>query len=165
MKNIEIVSTILFSIIGIGKCIYEYTKKLRWDRTKFLSEQMDHFFKDPEIKKVLTILDWNSAKIEFNGEFIKYNDSTIISALSTHDIKSSFSPEEKYIRSLFDNFFDRLSIFQIWMDTGLIDRSDTKKFLKYYLEIISGKRKSKSNEFVLTLKKYIDFYGFEINYI
>jgi len=164
-NDIEIILTIIFSIVGAAKWIYEYTKKLKWERTKFLSEKMDEFFSDPEIKKVLTMLDWNSSKIEFNGNLIRYDDSMLMASLTTHNLKSSFSVEEKYIRILFDYFFDKLMKFQIWIDTGLIDQKDTIRFLGYYLDILSGKRKSKSNEFVFQLKNYMDFYGYEIKYI
>lgn len=161
--HLELYLTIIFSVVGAAKWIYEYTKKLKWERTKFLSEKMDEFLSDPEIKKVLTMLDWNSSKIEFNGELLRYDDNMLILALTTHDVRSSFSVEEKYIRTLFDNYLDKIMRFQIWIDTGLIDKKDTIRFLGYYLDIMSGKRKSKKKEFVHQLKKYMDFYGYEIN--
>lgn len=161
-KNIEVILTICFSVIGAAKWIYEYTKKLKWERTKFLSEKMDEFLSDSEIKKVLVMLDWNSANIELDGKYIRYDDNLLMSALTTHNVKSSFSVEEKYIRTLFDNFLDKLMRFQIWIDTGLIDEKDTIRFLGYYLDIMSGKRKSKSKEFVSHLKNYMNFYGYDL---
>ena len=163
--GLELILTIFFSATGAAKWLYEYTKKIKWERTKFLSEKVESFLSDPQIKKVLTILDWNSSYIEFGEGKIKYDDNMIMESLITHNYKTLYTKEEKYIRELFDYFLDELSKFQIWIDTGLIEREQTKKFLKYYLDILSGVRNSKSQEFRKSIEKYIEYYGYDIKII
>lgn len=163
--SLELIITIIFSAIGVGKWIYEYTKKMKWERTKFLSDKVESFLTDPEIKKVLTILDWNSATIVFKDQLLKYNDYMVMESLITHNYKTTYTKEEKYIRELFDYFLDELSKFQIWIDTGLIEEKQTKRFLGYYLNIMSGKRKSKSDDYIKSLKTYIEYYGYDIKII
>ncbi len=158
--------TIVFALAGGAKWVYEYTKNLKWQRAKFLSEKMKEFFTDPEIKKALVILDWNSAKIEManrSGEKIEYkfDDYIIMEALTTHDKKHSFTFEERQVRNLFDYFFDRLSEINVWIETGLIEEKQAKIYLKYWIDIIKGNRKSKSRNYTECLQKYLDFYNFE----
>lgn len=160
----KILMAALPALAGFLKWVSDYSKEVRWPRAKFLDEKMSSFLSDPDTKAVLIILDWNASGIEIPGdsgrEKINFTDQTIIQALATNDERTDFTRQEFHIRALFDKFFDNLSQFNIWAETGLIDKGDAKKYIKYYLDILSGVRDNKPRQFTDAIKKYIKYYDF-----
>jgi hypothetical protein len=163
--NLEILLTTIFFIVGGIRWLYEYIKKTNWEKTKFLSEKMEIFFSDEKIKDVLNILDYNQVVIKINNLDYLVSDSRVIDSLITHDLQSVFTEEQKYIRDLFDYFFNKLSQFQIYIDTDLVREKDVITYLKYYLNILDRTNKTKTKIYIKTIMRYIEFYNFEINFI
>jgi hypothetical protein len=141
------------------KAIFEYRKSQLWKESEFLAKEAKEFFSDEKIKTVLTLLDWNSRKIEIDGKPFRVNDAYLIEALKTHNKKSKFSLEEAYLRDLFDNFFDKLSYFNIYIKTGLISEKKVFSYFKYYFDILTSVDR-KSPEFIRTTDNYIDYYDY-----
>jgi hypothetical protein len=163
--NFEILLTIIFFIVGGLKWLYEYIKKTNWEKTKFLSEKMEIFFCDDKIKDVLNILDYNQTKIKIGNEMILITDLKVIDSLITHDLQNVFTDEQKHVRDLFDHFFNKLSEFQIYIDTDLVRKKDVIIYLKYYLNILDRTNKTKTKLYIKTLVKYIEFYNFKFDLI
>lgn len=163
--NFEILLTIIFFIVGGLKWLYEYIKKTNWEKTKFLSEKMEIFFCDDKIKDVLNILDYNKTKIKIGNEMIIITDLKVIDSLITHDLQNVFTDEQKHVRDLFDHFFNKLSEFQIYIDTDLVRKKDVIIYLKYYLNILDRTNKTKTKLYIKTLMKYIEFYNFKFDLI
>ncbi len=150
----------LITILTFIKVVVEYVKGQRWKKSELLSKEVKEFFNDPKIKIVCQLLDWNSRKIDIGDKRILINDEFLIEALKTHNQKSSFKYEEAYIRDLFDNFFDKISFFNIYINNNLVNESEVINYLKYYLNIISNPGR-KPEQLVNALNKYIKYYDFK----
>lgn len=162
METIYSIILDLIPLIGIFsfiKAVVEYRKAQLWKESEFLSKEVKEFFSDEKVKVVLTLLDWNARKIELNGEIVRVNDAFIIEALKTHNIKSKFSIEEAYIRDLFDNFFDKLSYFNIHCKNGLVSEKKIFNYFDYYFNILTTTER-KDVRFLKTINSYIDYYDY-----
>jgi hypothetical protein len=149
----------LISLLAFIKAIVEYRKNQIWKESEFLSKEVKEFFSDERVKIVLSLLDWNSRKIMILGKEQLINDSFIIESLKTHNVKSKFSLEEAYIRDLFDNFFDKLSFFNIHCKNGLLDRKKVFNYFEYYFNILTTSER-KSAQYIKTINSYLNYYDF-----
>ena len=156
-ENFLYITAIITSI----KWVYEYTNKLNWDKNKFLLDRIENFFKDKNTQNVEFILDWNKIKVESNGIEYKINDEILFEALQTHDIKHSFNGTELYLRGAFDDYFDKLTEFIILAESGMVSEKNLRKFLKYWIDILNGTKKSKSKNLVNQFSKYLEFYEYD----
>ena len=153
--------TTLTALLAGFKWIWEYSKKRKFEKNRYLVEQIETFQSKDYVKNVEKILDWNKFKLTVGQETMLIDDSIVIEALITHDKKSTYTEQEFYIREIFDKYFDEINKFIILAECGLIDKSNLKKLLGYWFDIISGKQTSKSEEFTQSLIGYLNFYGYK----
>jgi hypothetical protein len=152
--------TLWAAIAAVAKWVYEYTKRLSWDRNRFLLERIEKFRSMESTGKVQTMLDWNGANVELRGKQVWVDDEVLVSALQTHDVKGSFTSTEFAIRGLFDQYFDGLSELVAMSRSGLVDKGNLRLFMRYWIDILGGrrgKRKAVSDQF----GRYMLFYGYE----
>ena len=149
----------LLGIFSFIKAIVEYRKSQLWKESEFLSKEAKEFFSDDRIKTVLTLLDWNARKISIGGKEVRIDDDFMLEALKTHNKKSRFSIEEAHIRDLFDNFFDKLSYFNIHCKNGLVSEKKVFNYFEYYFNILTTIER-KSSDFIRTIDSYIDYYDY-----
>lgn len=150
----------IFAILTFIKAIIEYRRSQLWKESEFLAKEAKEFLSDEKVKTVLTLLDWNARTIEIDGKSFKINDDYLIEALKTHDKKSRFTVEEAYCRDLFDNFFDKLSYFNIYIKTGLISEEKVYNYFSYYFDILIYVDR-KPVEFVRTVERYLKYYDYK----
>jgi len=148
-------------IATAAKWVYEYSQKLRWEKSKFLLERLEDFLSNDSTEKVHKILDWNKVKIDFGGEKIVITDDILFEALQTHDIKKTFTETELKLRCLFDEYLDDMTEFLILSECGLLEKRDFRKFMKYWIDIISAENKRKPQHLHDQFQRYMSFYGFE----
>lgn len=160
LLNIEIIIAVFGSIVAAGKWIYEYSAKNKWEKNKFLLEQLEKFEYREETKVVELILDWNIRRVIYQGKEYIVNDAILYDALSTHNVKSSFNTTEVFIRNIFDDYFENLTKFVFMSKVGLIDEKNFRLFMDYWFGIISGKRNSKSKELREQIHKFMNYYGY-----
>jgi hypothetical protein len=152
--------TLWAGIAAAAKWVYEYTKRLSWDRNRFLLERIEKFRSMDSTAKVQTMLDWNGARVEINGKRVWVDYVILMGALQTHDVKHDFSAVEVSIRGLFDEYLDGLSELVAMSRSGLVDKGNLRLFMRYWIDILAGRRGKKtalSNQF----KRYMLFYGYE----
>jgi hypothetical protein len=142
------------------KWVWEYSQSRKFEKNKFLLERIEKFNNLESTEKVQKILDWNSIKIEINDLSIKVDDSIIVESLKTHDQKASFDSTEVYLRQIFDDYFTGITELIILSNTGLVDKRNLKKFLKYWVDILNGNKRNKPESFVKTIENYLKFYGY-----
>jgi len=142
------------------KWVWEYSQSRKFEKNKFLLERIEKFNNLESTEKVQKILDWNSIKIEINDVSVKVDDSIIVEALKTHDQKASFDSTEVYLRQIFDDYFTGITELIILSNTGLVDKRNLKKFLKYWVDILNGNKRNKPESFVKTIENYLKFYGY-----
>jgi len=142
------------------KWVWEYSQTRKFEKNKFLLERIEKFNKHSSTLKVQKLLDWNKTKIEINGEVIVVDDGFLVEGLKTHNQKMNFTQQEAYIREIFDDYFSGLTELIILSQTGLVDGKNLKRFFKYWVEILNGKKKNKPEVFSETIKSYLEFYGY-----
>lgn len=149
----------IIAILSFVKAIIEYRKTQLWKESEFLSKEAKEFFSDEKVKTVLTLLDWNARKIMINEQEVKVNDAYMIEALKTHNQRTRFSVEEAYLRDLFDNFFDKLSYFNIHCKNGLVSQKKIFNYFSYYFDILTTTER-KDVDFLKAINSYIDYYDY-----
>jgi len=142
------------------KWVWEYSQSRKFEKNKFLLERIEKFNNLESTQKVQKILDWNSISIEINDVKVKVDDGILVESLKTHDQKVSFDSTEVYLRQIFDDYFTGITELIILSNTGLVDKRNLKKFLKYWIDILNGKKKNKPESFVKTIENYLKFYGY-----
>ena len=140
--------------------VYEYSQKLRWDKSKFLLERIEDLLERESTQYVHSMLDWNALELDFDGVKVRVDDNMLFESLQTHDTKHSFTRQEMKIRDLFDEYFDGLTEFLILSECGLISKRDLAKFMDYWISILNGERSSKSQKLNSQINEYMLFYGF-----
>ena len=151
----------LTALITGVKWVYEYSNKLKWERNKFLLDRLEIFFKDQNTKNIELILDWNKIKIANEDKVYLVSDTILLEALKTHDTKHSFDDTELFLRNSFDDYFDKLTEFIILIESGMISKKNLRNFLRYWIEILNGKKKNKPKEVSQQFLKYLEFYGYD----
>ena len=159
MEVVENIIKIL-AIVTFIKAVFEYVKGLNWKKSEFLTKEIKDFLNDPKIKSVCLMLDYNKRFIEINSKSTKIDDDFLIQALKTHEEKQIFTPEEAFVRDLFDDFFDKLGFFNIYIKQDLVNRKEVNEYLQYYMDIVC-KPGRKPKELVDIFTNYIEYYDFK----
>lgn len=158
--NIEIFITLVGFLIATLKWIYEYSEKLKWDRNKFLLDELERFHNLETTQNAEILLDWNGITINSNNEKIYVNDDILFESLQTHNIKHKFSVEEVKLRALFDDYFDNFTKLILMCKSKLLPEKNFRMFMKYWIDILSGDRKNKPQKVHNQIKTYLEFYGY-----
>lgn len=161
MNSIEILITIVGGLSAAFKWIYEYSKKLEWEKNKLLLMELEKFNSLEYTKVMERILDWNGTKVVIDGYEFRVDDELLLSSIQTHDVKHKFTKEEVLIRKVVDDYFNNLTKLIFMSKAELINEENLKMFLDYWFNILSGKRKSKSNEIISAIDNYMYFYDFD----
>lgn len=150
----------LVAILAFIKGIMEYVRSQKWKKSELLSKEVKEFFNNEDIKIVLTMLDYNRRRIIINDEVIKFNDILLQCSLITHNKKGIFEIKEAMIRDKFDVFFDKISFFENYISSGLVDEEECLEYLSYYLRILT-KPGSKSKEIIEMFNQYLIYYRYD----
>ena len=150
----------ILGIIPFLKAIWEYIRDLKWKKSEFLAKEIKEFQNDENVRIVFQLLDWNKRKIKIKSGEFTIGDYDLVSALQTHDIKSKYTVQEAELRDIFDDFFDKLSTFNIYIKNDLISEKELYSYIGYYVNILDSKSR-KPKPLIDTFKKYITFYQFD----
>ncbi len=124
-----------------------------WERAQFVAEQFARFQANPEIRRVLNILDERKPRDR------DYNN-TLLSALtlrSTNDL----SLEELDLRECFDLFLNALEQFERYIVVGFCSADDLKPYLLPWIQIIGNKDFTRKGlRFYRQLVNYIDYFDY-----
>ena len=75
--NLELKITIITAVIGGMRWLYEYIKQRKWEKNKFLLEQIEKFQSIESTQVIEKLLDWNSIGLEIKGTYYKINDDIL----------------------------------------------------------------------------------------
>jgi len=141
--SIEEKITLGIAVVTGVKWVYEYTKKLTWDKNIFLLERFEKFKSKETTKAMHLILDM------------------LFESFETHDVKKTFTQDESVLRKMFDEYFDDLNEFRLLSETGIISEKNYRLYMKYWFQILNGEKLSKKQRLRDQIKKYMNYYGFE----
>ena len=153
-------SVFLLGIFTLIKAVWEYSQKRKFEKDLFLHEELNKFLNIEEIQVVHRILDWNSMKVTYQGIDYYLDDTIVLEGIKTHDKKDKFTEKEVMIRKLFDRYFDELNHLIILKDCNLIDEKNLRRFLRYWIEILKGTKKNKSDMIIISIHQYLSFYDY-----
>jgi hypothetical protein len=142
------------------KWIWEYSASRKFEKNKFLLERIEKFNSQESIQTVQKLLDWNKISINVNSEQRVIDDAFLIEALKTHNVKDQYTLTEAHIRQAFDDYFTGISELIILAKTGLVDSTNLKKFMKYWIEILNGTKANKPADLITSIDSYLKFYGY-----
>lgn len=169
--NLQTASMLLamtISVIALIKGVYEYAKAQKWKKAEFVAKEIKEFLNDFDVKRAFLLLDWNAYECELLPKEIegqtklKFNDELVFNALRTHIETDRFTKEEVVVKLIFDRFFDKLSVFNQYIESGLIKPEDIRPYLVYWIQLIADKNnKRKSAEVREQIWQFIVTYGFQ----
>lgn len=154
-------SVLILGTFTAAKGVYEYSQKQKFEKNLFLHEQMNKFFAIEEVIVVHRLLDWNATKVYYNGTDYYFDDASVLAGIQTHDKKNKFNEKEVIIRKVFDRYFDELNHLIILKDCNLIQESNLRKFLKYWIDILKGDKRNKPEIVITSILQYLDFYDYK----
>lgn len=162
MQIIELILKILplLGLIPFLKAVWEYLRDLKWKKSEYLAKEIKEFQNDENVKIIFQLLDWNKRKIQLKSGIHTVGDYDLVSALQTHDIKNRFTVQEAELRDIFDDFFDKLSMFNIYIKNGLISEKELHLYIGYYVEILTSTNR-KPKILIETFQKYLKYYEFK----
>lgn len=158
--NIEVILTIVGGLGAASKWVYEYSQDLKWNRNKFMLDEIDKFRSIESTKIMEKILDWNGINVDVHGTEIYVNDEILFDALQTHDVKQKYNKDEVLLRNLFDEYFDNITKLIYMCETKMISSKNFKLFMSYWLDILSSKNKNKPKKVHDQILKYLEYYRF-----
>lgn len=158
--DFEKLITVSVGLLAAFRGVHEYVRQGRWARGKYLIERLDVFRAKESTAIVCSMLDWNSVELKVGERRITLDDYGLYAALQTHDVKNNFTDVEVEVRRLFDAFFDDLHGLVTLCRVGLVDERDLRVHLAYWVNILSGWRKSKPPALVEQFATYMEFYGY-----
>lgn len=149
------------------KAILEYRQAQRWKRFEFIAQQIKDFNTDPQVRKVMVMLDWEERQLELFPErdtdkTVLINTSLLTSALHPDNEggdQQGYTEAQARIRELFDAFFDKLSFFSIVLRSGLVHQDDLAPYLRYWLDRLVLP-KHRGLLFTQNVWAYLDQYGY-----
>jgi len=163
--------SLLGVIVALGvsiKGIAEYRKAYRWKKAEFLAQEVKSFRQDADVKKVLLLLDWTNMPIQFpeNGtsekrEVICTDDLLCSSLIPSDDVE--FNDDETAVRLLFDQYLDKLGMFERYIQAKLITIDDIRPYLQYWIDAMCKSNKNggrKEQKVIEQLWGFIDKYKF-----
>lgn len=159
--EISLIVTVIAGIFTAGKWVYEYSEKIKWEKNKFLLEELEKFHNNEANQTAEIMLDWNGTDITVNEKSIYVDDKILYDALQTHDVKHKFSTNEFLIRGVFDEYFDNMTKLIFMSKAKLIKKENLIMFMEYWFRIIKGNKTSKTQELVKQINNYLVFYGYD----
>ena len=161
MEKIDLILKLipLLGFIPFMKAIWEYIKDVKWKKSEFLAKEVKEFQNDENVKMVFQLLDWNKRKVKLKCGDYTIGDYDLINSLQTHNNKSRFLIQEAELRDIFDEFFDKLSTFNIYIESGLISEEELYLYIGYYVKILSSTDR-KPKLLIKTFDDYIKYYQF-----
>ena len=161
MNTIEIIIKFLpfVGLLTFIKIVWEYIQSLKWKKSEFLAKEIKDFQNDPDTKIVYQILDWNVRKINIRGEDVIVSDEKLTEVLKTHGEKNNYELWEANLRDIFDKFFDRISTFQIYIESGLIHEKELFLYIGYYINLLEDTSR-KPKKVIDAFRNYLHCYNY-----
>jgi hypothetical protein len=166
VKALAFFGAALAFIVGL----VQYRRAQQWKRAEWVAQEMKGLFGDPLVQAALLMIDWGSRRIplypdrkEESERYVPLTNEAVAKALMIHDDRpDGFSDLEANIRAAFDKALDGFERFHAYVDTGLVELSDLRPYLKYWAIQLCRPRTPRPNEHRLArLAAYMDRYGYE----
>jgi len=166
---IGVIAGAITLIVGVR----EYLIAQRWKRSEFLAAEVDRFFANPGIQTALLLIDYSRIALEPDGRRTTvrtpvtqtFDDDLMTRALAVHtkfvDETEKFNAQEMLARMAFDEILTGFERFQNHIEGGLINASDVKVYLGYWVEkFVDPASKWKPVTFYTAVAEFVDAYQY-----
>ena len=150
--------------------LVQYRRAQQWKRAEWVAQEMKALFADPIVQAALMMIEWGTRRIplypgrpEDKDRYVSLTNEAVSRALMLHDERSDgFSELEADMRAAFDKLLDGLERFAAYVDTGLVELSDLKPYLKFWAVHLCRPGKPRTPDHRVTrLTAYMDHYGYD----
>jgi hypothetical protein len=135
----------------------------KWRKGEFIAAQFEKFNQDSSVEFVTGFLDYYSRLVTFEMEGTSsLSVDDIAEYLFPVDLSPDADPLKRgIIRGYFDDYLDRLSVFNRYINAGLVKQRDVEPYLVYQLKIIDTPGdEERLKSFQEALWSYIERYSF-----
>lgn len=166
LKTIFFVGAAVAFLVGLA----QYRRAQHWKRAEWVAQEMKSLFGDPLVQAAFLMFDWGSRRIplypdrkEESDRHVLLTNEIVANALMLHDDRADgFTDQEADIRAAFDRALDGLERFHSYVDTGLVELSDLRPYLKYWAVSLCHPRAPRPNEHrLMRLTAYMKRYGYD----
>jgi hypothetical protein len=162
--------TLVGATLAFAVGLVQYRRAQHWKRAEWVAQEMKGLFGDPVVQAAFLMMDWGSRRIplypdrrEETDRYVRLTNEVVADALMLHDHRpEGFSDLEADIRAAFDRALDGLERFHSYVDTGLVELSDLRPYLKYWAVSLCRPRAPRPDRHRLVrLVAYMKRYGYE----
>src|SRR4051812_35100953 len=162
LKLLVLVGAAVAFAVGLA----QYRRGQQWKRAEWVAQEMKALFGDPVVQAALLMIEWGGRRIPLypgrpaeGDRYVRLTNKAVADALRLHDEgESGFTDEEADIRSAFDRFLDGLERFHSYVETGLVELSDLRPYLKYWAAALRQRRAEDHR--IARLTVYMRRYGY-----
>lgn len=164
----------VLTLIGAGFALIvgllQYRRAQQWKRAEWVATEMKELFGDPQVQAALRLLDWAAQRVllypdrtEESDRYVLLTNEAVAKALMHHDDRpDGFSQLEADIRVAVDRALDGFERFHSYVDTGLVELSDLRPYLKYWaLKLFRAKTPRPADHRIARLLAYMESYGYD----
>jgi hypothetical protein len=132
------------ALLTLIKGLMEFRRAQQWKKAEFLAQEIKSFRQDVDVKRALLMLDWSEIPIytaEHEGltkREIICDDELLFMAL-TPDDDTDFSDNQYIVRIIFDQYLDKLSMFERYVQSGLVKVDELRPYLQYWIDAMCNK--------------------------
>jgi hypothetical protein len=162
----------LFVLIGAAVAfvvgLMQYRRAQQWKRAEWVAQEMKALFGDPIVQAALLMIEWSGRRIALYPDrqaeadrYVRLTNESVADALMIHTERADrpFTDVEADVRAAFDRFLDGLERFHSYVETGLVELSDLRPYLKYWAAALRQPR-DKGHR-LARLTAYMRAYGYE----
>jgi hypothetical protein len=151
------------------RAIKQYKYEQRWRRKEYAAKEYEKLILDAKASLALKMLDWDYRKWPLKTDSHGWQVLSSVCrnrlgrSLIPHDIKGRprWYGDDAIIRDCFDTLLDKIVTFEIMLENKLIDSSDIKPYLGYWVKLISAGKNRSRPEAIRNLHLYIERYDYE----
>lgn len=174
------------TVIAAGVGLRTFWRTEQWKRAEFLAREMKDFFSNRQVALALQMIDWDSRRLTLLGDAdpnktVRVSRADQLRALLPHPLLGTddlcgtsptesddqesacgaYSPEQAAIRDCYDAFLDGLERFASYVSSGLIEVSDLRAYLTYWIDDIHAPAENADDAaWSAAILAYIEFYRF-----
>ena len=159
------ISSVIVTLLVFIKAIAEYQSAQKWKKAEFLAQEIKAFRQDIDARRAMLILDWEKIKIlttdseTLQQREIDCTDDLLFIALSPNG--REFTPDQQVVRTLFDQFLDRLGLFERYKESELVTIKELKPYLQYWITAMCNANSGPGRARVIRqLWRFIDSYDY-----
>lgn len=152
---------LLLTALTIFLTWLELKDSQKWKRAEFTASEYEKFNNDSSVTLIKQMLDYNRKHIRiFSDSNELVNVDSVLNVALVTELKV-YNETDELIRDAFDKYLEKISVFNVYLETKLIDFNHIRPYFEYDMEILGKKdNRRKSDELKKRLWKYITFYKF-----